>query len=217
MESIHLFYPLKEIPFIFVAAVLAFTVHEFAHAAVAYLFGDPTAKNEGRLTLNPLSHIDPVGLLLIFLIGFGWARPVPFNPYFFKNPRLATVLVALAGPFSNLLLAFLFIIIGVFLPDNSNSYVLVLWLHIVFLNLALFVFNLIPLPPLDGYQTIKYLSPRSVQMKLAQMENYGYLIFLALAITPLGDYVFGPIFDKTIPFLYYLLRYLLRYPLHFFM
>jgi Zn-dependent protease len=206
MEAIEqiLYFPLKEIPFIFVAAVLAFTIHEFAHAAVAYLFGDPTAKNEGRLTLNPLSHVDPVGLLLIFLIGFGWARPVPFNPYFFRNPRLATVLVALAGPFSNLLLAFLFIIIGVFQPDNS--FVLELWLHIVFLNLTLFVFNLLPLPPLDGYQTIKYLSPRSVQIKMAEMENYGYLIFLLLAVTPLGDYVFGPIFETAIPFLYYLLR-----------
>lgn len=100
-------YSLEELPYVIVSLLIAFTVHEFSHAYVAYKFGDPTAKNEGRVTLNPISHLDPIGTLLILIAGFGWARPVPVNRFHFKNPKLAGVLVSFAGPFSNLIVAFL--------------------------------------------------------------------------------------------------------------
>lgn len=91
-------YSLQEIPLVAITLMVAFTVHEFAHAYVAYKFGDETAKNQGRLTLNPLQHLDPLGTILIFIAGFGWARPVPVNRFFFKKPKLAGVLVSVAGP-----------------------------------------------------------------------------------------------------------------------
>ena len=111
-ESISVF-RLEELPFVVIALVMAFTVHEFAHAFVAYKFGDTTAKDQGRLTLNPIQHLDPFGTLLILIVGFGWARPVPVMRSRFKNPRLAGVLVSVAGPLSNFLLAF--IAFGIFL------------------------------------------------------------------------------------------------------
>ena len=98
-------FKLADLPYVIVVLLIAFTVHEFAHAYVAYKFGDPTAKNQGRLTLNPKEHLDPVGTILLLVFGFGWARPVPVNRYHFKNPRLAGVLVSIAGPLSNLLIA----------------------------------------------------------------------------------------------------------------
>ncbi|HEY4553881.1 MAG TPA: site-2 protease family protein, partial [Bacillaceae bacterium] len=104
MERI-LRFSLEEIPLVAAVLLIAFTVHEFAHAYTAYKFGDNTAKDQGRLTLNPMQHLDPLGTLLIFLVGFGWARPVPVNRYHFKNPRLAGIVVSLMGPLSNLALA----------------------------------------------------------------------------------------------------------------
>ena len=99
-------YPLSMIPYLAITLMIAFTFHEFAHAFVAYKFGDMTAKNQGRLTLNPLKHLDPIGTILIFIAGFGWARPVPVNRFFFKKPRLAGILVSVAGPLSNLSFSF---------------------------------------------------------------------------------------------------------------
>ncbi|RKO62747.1 Zn-dependent protease [Caldibacillus debilis GB1] len=102
-----LYYDLQSLPFIVISLLIAFTVHEFSHAYFAYKFGDPTAKNQGRLTLNPISHLDPIGTVVLLIAGFGWARPVPVNRFYFKNPRLAGVVVSAAGPLSNLLLAFI--------------------------------------------------------------------------------------------------------------
>ena len=100
-------YPIEQLPFVVITLLIAFTVHEFAHAYTAYKFGDPTAKDQGRLTLNPIQHLDPLGTILILIAGFGWARPVPVNRRHFKNPRAAGVLVSLMGPVSNLLMAFI--------------------------------------------------------------------------------------------------------------
>ncbi|MEW9500894.1 site-2 protease family protein [Jeotgalibacillus marinus] len=181
---------------------MAFTLHELAHAYIAYKFGDPTAKNEGRLTLNPLKHLDPIGTILIFIIGFGWAKPVPVNRFYFKQPRLAGVLVSIAGPLTNLMLAFFAQATYIALDIASVQvplFVSDLLITMVSLNILLFVFNLIPLPPLDGYRIIADLVPNHVRPKLTQYEQYGGLVFLVIAITPLSKYTITPLFNVTIP------------------
>jgi len=186
--------------------VIAFTLHEYAHAIVAYKFGDDTAARQGRLTLNPLKHLDPIGTILIFIAGFGWARPVPVNRFFFKNPRLAGILVSIAGPLSNLLLVILAFIIwyGMLATGVAQSMPqeFVEFINIfIGLNMMLFVFNLLPFPPLDGYRIIEDLAPSHIRAKLTQYENYGVIIFLILVITPLDQYTISPIFNTVIPFL----------------
>ncbi|OQM45436.1 site-2 protease family protein [Anoxybacillus sp. UARK-01] len=191
------------------ALAIAFSVHEFAHAYVAYKFGDPTAKNQGRLTLSPLAHLDLLGTLLIFLAGFGWARPVPVNRHHFKNPRLAGILVSIAGPISNLLLTAIGFLVwysmirfGVMtmIPDWFAAGFDLFFRIFISLNALLFVFNLLPFPPLDGYRIIEDLAPRHVRAKMTQWENYGALIFLILVLTPLDRYTIHPIFNIAVPF-----------------
>ncbi|MFB9757420.1 site-2 protease family protein [Ectobacillus funiculus] len=206
----HLFvYPLQQIPLVVLAIAAALSLHEFAHAYVAYKFGDPTAKQQGRLTLSPLAHLDIVGTIAIFLLGFGWARPVPVNPYFFKRPRLAGILVSVAGPLSNLLLGIVGYILWYalistgalhMLPDAVGKTLYEFFQIFIGLNLVLFVFNLLPLPPLDGYRILEDLMPMNVRAKMTQFENYGAIIFLVLVITPLDQYTIGPIFSVVIPY-----------------
>jgi Zn-dependent protease len=199
-------YPLKEIPYVVITLIFAFTFHEFAHAFVAYKFGDMTAKKQGRLTLNPLKHLDPFGTLLILIAGFGWARPVPVNRFFFKKPRLAGVLVSAAGPLSNLVLAAIGFIIAYglnrFGATASDNFYIFLEIFIQ-LNIVLFVFNLLPLPPLDGYRIVEDLAPNNVRAKMTQYEQYGILIFLILVmIRPLNNMTIQPIFDVVIPWVW---------------
>jgi Zn-dependent protease len=196
-------FPLEKIPYVIITLMIAFTIHEFAHAYVAYKFGDPTAKRQGRLTLSPLAHLDPFGTLLIFIAGFGWARPVPVNRYFFKRPRLAGVLVSVAGPLSNLVIAFLgtaiwYILLATnvltALPENYVNSLQDFSNIFVSLNVMLFIFNLLPFPPLDGYRIIEDLAPTHIRAKMTQYESYGIIIFLILVITPLDGYIIQPIF-----------------------
>jgi Zn-dependent protease len=204
--SNFLAYSWEEIPYVAITLIIAFSVHEFSHAFIAWKFGDDTAKNQGRLTLNPMSHLDPIGTILIFIAGFGWARPVPVNRFFFKKPRLAGISVSFAGPLSNLILVCIGYIIWYGLvatgvsaslpsavPDFLNIF--------IGLNAVLFIFNLLPLPPLDGYRIVEDLMPIDVRAKMTQFEQYGTLIFLILVLTPLDAYTIQPIFNTVLPWL----------------
>lgn len=200
--SRFLAYPIHDIPYVVITLMIAFTVHEFAHAYVAYKFGDMTAKNQGRLTLNPIQHLDPFGTLFIFIAGFGWARPVPVNRFFFKKPRLAGVLVSIAGPLSNLFLAAIAFVVWYGLSRaglTSPVYIREFLDLFIQLNMVLFIFNLLPFPPLDGYRIVEDLAPRDLRAKMTQYEAYGSLIFLILVITPLDQYTISPILYKIVP------------------
>lgn len=162
--------------------LLAISVHELSHGFAAYKMGDPTAKYDGRLSLNPLHHIDPIGALCIFLFGFGWAKPVMVNPNYFKNLKRGTVVTALAGPLSNFITAFLGMLLMVHvLPLFPNMYFYTFLLYFISINVGLGVFNLIPIPPLDGSKIFLSLLPRKIYYEIMRYERYGFLI-LVLAL-----------------------------------
>jgi Zn-dependent protease len=163
----------------------AIVLHECAHALAAYWLGDNTAKNQGRLTLNPIKHIDPVGSIIVpgilFLLKspffFGWAKPVPVNFSNLKNLRLGIILVAIAGPLSNVLLAWVYIQIFKFDLFPSLSYV---WQWAILFNIVICVFNLIPIPPLDGSRVVTGLLPRELGYQYNRLEPIGMIIVLVL-------------------------------------
>lgn len=184
----------------------AFAVHEFAHAWTADKFGDPTPRSNGRLTLNPMAHLDPMGSLMLLFAGFGWAKPVPVNPYILARRSSAAMMwVALAGPASNLLMALIaaipfqlglvtafdaFANTGTILPSLDK----LLW-EFVYINLLLMLFNLIPLPPLDGEKILYYLLPASGQRVMDNIRPYGPILLLAIVFAGplLGINILGSI------------------------
>lgn len=192
-----------------VPALLGIILHEVAHGWVAYRCGDPTAKFMGRLTLNPLPHIDPMGLLAFVLTSlsgafvFGWAKPVPVNPRYFRNPAKDMMLVALAGPLTNFLLATLFglllwAVIHIFPPQqwlHSTSYVFMLKTIQtgVIINFGLGWLNLIPIPPLDGSKVVAYFLPATASYRYLSIERYGFVILLLLLFTGALSLVLGPL------------------------
>lgn len=185
--------------------LLAISMHESAHGYVAYRFGDPTAKNLGRITLNPIPHIDVFGLIAIFLVHFGWAKPVPVNPDNLKNPIKDNLWISLAGPASNLLLAIVFgIIFRLFSPILSGSdagvFVLMMIRFSVTLNIVLMVFNLFPIPPLDGFHILEGIVPYETYLSLQKIARTGPLILFGLII--LGSFsgfnIFGIIFSPFV-------------------
>ena len=188
--------------------LICITIHELAHGYMAYRLGDPTAKMMGRLTLNPIKHIDPAGALMILIVGFGWAKPVPVDMRNFRNPKRDMAVTALAGPMSNIILALFVLIIlalvsepltarhslyhGEFflnsltgvIPNSSNEFVYQIIARTAWLSILLAIFNLIPIPPLDGSKILFSFLPDRLHESLMRNERFGFLILMALMILP---------------------------------
>jgi Zn-dependent protease len=180
-----LFWALFAVPSILIAS----TVHEYFHAWSAFTLGDPTAKAEGRLTLNPLAHIDPVGAIMMVLFRFGWSKPVPINEYNFDNRRRGKALTALAGPASNLLLA---AISGILYQFLSSYYLIAFFLQVfATINISLAVFNIIPIPPLDGHKIVNWFLPKKWSYWWEGLEKYSWILILLLLIpfSPLSSII----------------------------
>ncbi len=176
--------------------IIAMVVHEYAHARVAVELGDMTPKMMGRLTLNPKAHLDPVGLIMLLVAQFGWAKPVIINPYNFKKPRRDDMLVSVAGPLANLVTAFLALVIFIEYQKLggrlSEGVVLVMKLIIEY-NIGFAIFNMIPIPPLDGSHILMQLLPRDMAYKLAGLERYSFLILVVMLMTPILGYILVPL------------------------
>ncbi len=190
-----------------VAVVVAITVHEFSHAAVATLEGDRTPRFQGRLTLNPVAHLDPLGSIMLVVAGFGWGKPVQFNPQQLRSRRAGAALVGLAGPASNFLLALLSaLILRVSYPtiDSalSGGFTFVLLTTFVSLNVVLGVFNLLPLPPLDGSRLLSIVLPPEKQGIVYFLDQYG--IFILLALLLLTPNLLSPFFSNIEAGIYHL-------------
>ena len=200
----------KQLAIYAVPLLLGIICHEVAHGYIAYLLGDPTAKNAGRLTLNPLKHLDPLGTLILILTRIiGWAKPVPINPANFKNIRRDILLVSIAGPLANILLAFLFFIL--FKSSKYLSLILSEWLitslllpiRLIFvagiiINIILALFNLIPIPPLDDSKIIAFFLPLDLAIKYMRLEKIGFLILIIMAFSG----ILQNLFDIVLTFVY---------------
>lgn len=185
------------------AILLALSIHEFAHGYVAYQLGDPTPKHQGRLTLNPLAHLDFMGTLLLIVAHFGWAKPVMVNPANFRiNQKKGMLYVALAGPVSNLILAFIAALLYNLTVKYNASFFWVLSAEaLLVINLSLAVFNLIPIPPLDGSKILAGLLPYHKQGIVYQLEAYGPFILIFLVFTNIIGGVLGPLINGLYVFL----------------
>lgn len=174
------------------AVLLCLTVHETCHGLAAYAMGDPTARRAHRLSLNPLRHIDWFGLLMMFAAGFGWAKPVPVNPNYFKKPKQGMALTALAGPVSNFLLALLTLLAARIFCDmaaysETNQRILDFLLMVAVLSIGLGLFNLVPIPPLDGSKVLFAVLPDRAYDWLMRNERYGMLLLFALVFFDVGS------------------------------
>lgn len=214
--------------FMIPALLFAVIMHELAHGAVAYAIGDDTAKREGRLTLNPIPHIDPLGSLLLpgllILVGspflFGWAKPVPINPYNFKkfSYRLGSAAVSSAGPGINILLALIFSflyklstnpeiltslasITGLWFIESVIVPLAIFFKYSILVNLVLAIFNLLPIPPLDGGHILLSLLPIKIYEKIAPYEQYGFLILILLLFSGILGFIIKPIYGFFISIL----------------
>lgn len=180
--------------------LIALTLHELAHGWVSGKLGDPTPKREGRMTLNPLAHLDVLGTLLMIFTGFGWAKPVMVNPMYYKDRKKGMALVGIAGPVMNVLLAFaallIYVIVGIVVFHANNGAVDIstfAYIMNVFAirNLSFAVFNLIPIPPLDGSRVVSMFLPDRAYYKLMSWERYSFVLIILLSITGVFDAVIG--------------------------
>lgn len=184
------------------AILWALSFHEFCHGWVAYKLGDNTAAHQGRLSLNPLDHLDPLGTLMLFLFRFGWAKPVPINSRYFKNPRRDIALVSLAGATGNFLTALVCGLIIRFFPSVIFHSVPVreIVFNFIVVNIGLGVFNLIPIPPLDGSKVLAVMLPPSQMRTFFFLERYGMFIILILVATNVIQVIMNPIFRFMLKF-----------------
>ncbi len=182
-------------PFLF-----ALTIHEYCHGLVAYRLGDPTASNLGRLTLNPLKHLDPLGVIAFIIMKIGWAKPVPVDPRYFKNPLKDMVWVALAGPAANImtaiassLLAQLLVAFAAFIPKAVLIPLFQMVGASIWINIVFAIFNLLPIPPLDGSKVLMGILPARQAATFAKLEPFGFIILLGLFYTGIIQTILMPI------------------------
>lgn len=176
--------------------IIAMVIHEWAHARIAYALGDYTPKLDGRLTLNPAAHVDIFGLLMLFIVHFGWAKPVRINANNFKNPRRDDILVSLAGPMANLLMSFLTLMVWILLlkfgvPMSEGAAEVLQMIMIININFA--IFNMLPIPPLDGSHILRNLLPYELARNFVYLERYSFIILLIFLMTPILGYIFVPL------------------------
>lgn len=182
-----------------IALVIGITIHEFAHAYTAYRLGDSTAKMAGRVTFNPIAHMDPLGTLMLFLAGFGWGKPVPVNPFQLRHGRWGQVLVSLSGPLSNIIAAAIFALpLRILITANVETPAIVVQVlqAIIELNLILAIFNLIPIPPLDGSRILTALAPRAFSGIMAEIERIGPFVLLGIIVLTIVMNI--PLFSRII-------------------
>lgn len=181
------------------AVLWAISFHEFCHGYAAKLVGDPTAERSGRLSLNPLDHFDLVGTLMLLLVGFGWAKPVPINTRYFRHPRRDLVIVSLAGVAGNILTAVVCVLFLRFLGDPwyrlAGRAGITVLVQMIAINMGLAAFNLIPIPPLDGSRVLEAFLPFRYLQHYYWLERYGMIILLVLLMTGIVDVLFNPIFN----------------------
>jgi len=203
LTSEILYWVLFAIPSILIAS----TVHEYAHAWVATKLGDLTAKVNGRLTLNPLSHIDPIGAISMLIFRFGWSKPVPINEYNFEKRERDTALVSLAGPLSNVLLLLLTALINYLVKPTGLFVTFVMTFAMI--NTVLAVFNLLPIPPLDGHKIVRAFLPKQIRYYWEELEKYQIvlLIILLAPVFPFGS-IISLIMGQVLPFIFNLLGFL---------
>ncbi len=181
--------------------LLALTFHELAHGYVAWNLGDPTAKNAGRLTMNPLKHLDPLGVIAFIIMKIGWAKPVPINPNYFKNPQKGMLLVALAGPAANVVLAvasaiLVKILLAVpIIPMFVLKPLVGMLVASVWINIMLAVFNCLPIPPLDGSKVLMGILPAQTARSYAKLEPFGFILLLVLFYTGVISKVIMPVIN----------------------
>lgn len=189
-----LFSSIEQLIILVIALLSAITIHEFAHAWVADRLGDPTPRLMGRVTLNPLAHLDPLGTLALLLIGFGWGKPVQFDPFNLQNPRRDSALVALAGPASNIVVITVLSLIYQVMPISLLE-------PFILYNVVLALFNLIPIHPLDGFKIVGGILPREQSESWYELERYGIYLLLIILLPIFGgrslvSQILGPLLDN---------------------